>query len=253
MPHEPISLALDEDRILETIAALRRRISERFPGSGLSALCGTLHEIGERAKDRLAWAQRPILALRAATWLMAALVVAGTVVLVYNIATTSSGGVGGAGDMVQAIESGIQDVVFIGLGLFFLVTTENRIKRRRALGFIKELRAMAHIVDMHQLTKDPHRFLDAHMDTASSPAQVYSHQELGRYLDYCSEMLSLTSKIAALFAERIHDEVILQAVNEVGNLTTDLSGKIWQKIMILDAPEIIAARGRTDGRTEVEA
>ena len=48
-------------------------------------------------------------------------------------------------------------------------------------------------------------------------------------------MLSLTSKIAALYAERFDDSVVLQAVDEVETITTNLSAKIWQKIMILDA------------------
>ena len=47
--------------------------------------------------------------------------------------------------------------------------------------------------------------------------------------------LSLTSKLAALYAERLSDSVLLQAVDEVETLTTALSGKIWQKIMMLDA------------------
>ena len=58
--------------------------------------------------------------------------------------------------------------------------------------------------------------------------------ELGRYLDYCSELLSLVSKIAALYVQRFDDEVVLGAVNEVETLTNGLSRKIWQKIMILD-------------------
>jgi len=62
-------------------------------------------------------------------------------------------------------------------------------------------------------------------------------KQIGRYLNYCSEMLSLTSKIAALYAERLNDAVVLQAVDEVETLTTGLSRKIWQKIMILDLPQ----------------
>ena len=57
--------------------------------------------------------------------------------------------------------------------------------------------------------------------------------ELGRYLDYCSEMLSVTSKIAALFVERFDDPVTLAAVNEIESLTAGLSRKIWQKISML--------------------
>lgn len=58
--------------------------------------------------------------------------------------------------------------------------------------------------------------------------------ELARYLDYASEMLSLTSKIAALYVQYFDDRVALQAVNEIENLTTGLSRKIWQKVMIID-------------------
>ena len=88
---------------------------------------------------------------------------------------------------------------------------------------------------MHQLTKDPDQLLASTTATASSPERSLTRQELGRYLDYCSELLSLTGKLAALYAERLGDPVILQSVDQVEDLTTGLSNKIWQKIMILDA------------------
>ena len=58
--------------------------------------------------------------------------------------------------------------------------------------------------------------------------------KLGRYLDYCSEMLSLTSKIAASFVQSFNDPVVLSTVNEIETLVTGLSGKIWQKITLLE-------------------
>ena len=58
--------------------------------------------------------------------------------------------------------------------------------------------------------------------------------ELGRYLDYCSEMLSLTSKVAASFVQSLSDPVVLSTVNEIETLATGLSGKIWQKITLLE-------------------
>ena len=61
-----------------------------------------------------------------------------------------------------------------------------------------------------------------------------SAPELGRYLDYCSELLSVTSKLAALLVQYFNDEVVLGAVNEIETLTTGLSGKIWQKIRLLE-------------------
>lgn len=61
--------------------------------------------------------------------------------------------------------------------------------------------------------------------------------ELSRYLDYCSELLSLTSKLAALFVQYVPDPVVLDAVNDVETLADGLSQKIWQKILVLDAAE----------------
>ena len=60
-----------------------------------------------------------------------------------------------------------------------------------------------------------------------------SAADLARYLDYCSEMLSLTGKVAALYVQNFEDGVALQAVNEIEDLTTGLSRKIWQKLTIV--------------------
>lgn len=57
---------------------------------------------------------------------------------------------------------------------------------------------------------------------------------LARYLDYCSEMLSITNKVAALYVQYLDDAVVLSAVNNIQSLATGLSAKIWQKIVILD-------------------
>lgn len=233
---DPPALSLDPDRIVATIATLSRRIEERFPESGLCHLGRQLLAIGEHTREHLDDIERPVLWLRAATWMMAALLVAGAFAAVAAVVAAIPEGFGSALDAVQILEAGIQDVVFVGFALVFLVTAENRHRRRRALGFIRELRAVAHIVDMHQLTKDPDRLLHSVGDTESSPERSLSRNQLGRYLDYCSEMLSLTSKLAALYSERLNDEVVLQAVDEVEALTSGLSSKIWQKIMMLDDP-----------------
>ncbi len=87
---------------------------------------------------------------------------------------------------------------------------------------------------MHQLTKDPSLVLGGEHDTAASPKRKMTAFELGRYLDYCSEMLALVSKIAALYVQTFPDSQALAAVDAIESLTTELSQKIWQKIMILD-------------------
>jgi hypothetical protein len=61
--------------------------------------------------------------------------------------------------------------------------------------------------------------------------------ELVRYLDYCSEMLSLAAKLAALYAEKLNDPVVVDTVGDIERLTSELSGKIWQKITIVQSLE----------------
>ena len=59
--------------------------------------------------------------------------------------------------------------------------------------------------------------------------------QLGRYLDYCSELLSIVGKVAAVYAEASNDAQVLATVNEIETLTVGLSRKIWQKIALLHA------------------
>ena len=145
-----------------------------------------------------------------------------------------STGIDGFPEFVQAMDAAISTMVFLGATVFFLITLETRLKRRKALAALHQLRSVAHIVDMHQLTKDPERLASPEPDTASSPVRSLSAAELGRYLDYCSELLSLVSKIAALHVQDFNDPVTLAAVNDIENLTTGLSAKIWQKITLLE-------------------
>ena len=137
------------------------------------------------------------------------------------------------GDFLQAVEAVLSGVFLLGLWILFLFTLEQRFKRSRALTAIHELRALAHVVDMHQLTKDPSYILNKAARTASSPPRNLGAFELIRYLDYCSEMLSIIGTLAAYYAQNFNDSVLYDAVNDVESLTNDLSRKIWQKIAVL--------------------
>ena len=137
---------------------------------------------------------------------------------------------------MEAIEATLNELVLLGVAVIFLATAEGRIKRHRSLRALRELRSIAHVVDMHQLTKDPKDLLSdsAEPGETDDDREPMSRGELAQYLDYCSEVLSLTSKLAALYLEGFDDHVVIGAVNEIENLASGLSGKIWQKIMILD-------------------
>jgi hypothetical protein len=226
---------LDADRIAATIDRLRQRIERRFPDSGLARVCRELDRIAEQAKQRAAWIARPILPLRIAVALLATLILAGLGATLASL--RMPGERFSLVEFVQLLESGINDVVLVGAAVFFLVTLETRIKRHRALAAIHEMRAIAHVIDMHQLTKDPEFVLGRGPDTGIVERREMTPFELSRYLDYCSEMLSLTGKVAALYIQDFDDDVALAAVTEVETLTTGLSRKIWQKLTMLQAAQ----------------
>lgn len=225
--------SLDPEKILGTIGALGRRIDERFPGSGLGKVCQELLTVAGESQKRSAWIARPQRTLRFITGALVTVIIAGLLFVLANAAWPRSGF--DLVVLVQVSEAGLNVFLLLSAAILFLVTAETRVKRRRALKAIHELRALAHVIDMHQLTKDPERLLARSTETPSSPRQNLSPPELGRYLDYCSEMLSLIGKLAALYVQKFDDPVALAAVNEVEDLTTGLSRKIWQKIMIINS------------------
>lgn len=220
---------LDVQKVIETIRTLELRIADRFPDSGLSKVCKELQDLAEFSKQRIEWIKTPKLWIRIG---IGSLIIVMVGILIYTISTFRvASGAFTVGDLVQISEAGLNDVVLIGAAVFFLFNVENRVKRNRAISVLYELRSIAHVIDMHQLTKDPSR--RTANNTVHSPKVELTPLELTRYLDYCSEMLSLTSKVAALYAQAIDDSVVLQTVNEVEDLTTSLSQKIWQKIMVI--------------------
>jgi hypothetical protein len=223
---------LDAEQIGATLSRLQKRVSERFPDSGLSGVTGDLVDFSREAFDVVDSLKKPNWPIRVGVGTVIA--VMSTVLIAAALRVQLPGQVDRLSELVQMLESAINDIVFLGVGIYFLVSIESRIKRRRALNALHQLRSVVHIVDMHQLTKDPERLMVPHADTASSPERTMSPPELGRYLDYCSELLSLTSKIAALFVQDFNDPVVLSTVNEIETLVTGLSGKIWQKITLLE-------------------
>lgn len=233
---------LRAEPILSTISRLQQRIEERFPDSGLSKVCREFFNLSVRSELLVRNLTGPIWPVRIIAILAALLLFGLSVFAIYEIALHFSFSEDSILELLQSAESAVNELIFLGLALYFLISLESRLKRHSALKALHHLRSIAHIVDMHQLTKDPtHKLVRVRMDdTESSPERVLTRPELTRYLDYCSEILSLNAKIAALFAQNVDDTVVLTAVNDLEMLTQGLCGKIWQKIMILDLSENLA-------------
>ena len=222
---------LDSQKIVETVQLLQRRIVARFPDSGLGRVVAELLSVAEETIARTQWIQKPHLLLRCAAVILSVGIIALLAGILIHIRQFKFDDYANS---VQALEASISSVVFVGAAIIFLVSWENRIKRNRALKAIHELRAMAHIVDMHQLTKDPESYFGRGPQAASPQRRVMTPFELNRYLDYCSESLALISKIAALYVQEFQDPVLLDAVDDVEDLTSGFSRKIWQKINLLE-------------------
>lgn len=222
---------LEAGKIIATIEQLEHRIGERFPGAGLARVCAELLETARESRARIASIERPNYVLRGISLAAMAcglllLAYIGSIIEVKRDAENLYG-------VLQGFDSAFNIVVLMGAGALFLSGLESRWKRQQVLGHLHELRSIIHVIDMHQLTKDPGRVSTVAVVTPHSPQRELTPFELSRYLDYCSEMLSLSAKVAALYAQGTRDPVVIQAASDLGQITSNMSGKIWQKITMV--------------------
>lgn len=238
---------LDSDKVVRTLELLEARIGARFPGAGLEGVAHQLVVEARRTAQQADAIARPFYMTR---------VVIGLVMIVLAAVALQLWWLGGGPLMdwlsglaprglqraafdplglAAGLEAMVNLVILGSLALWFLINSEARSKRKRTLQALHALRSFAHVIDMHQLTKDPTVVLAAGSTTAASPTRSMDQFQLTRYLDYCAEMLALIGKLAALYAARTQDPQIVAAVNDVESLCTDLGRKIWQKITILSA------------------
>ena len=225
---------LDAAPVQETVARLESRIEARFPSRGLRSVAGELRVLTADVADGAIAIRSRLRWVRLGSRVAAVLVLAATV-LVFVLASRDAvrAGPDRSFEWVPLIESTINDLVFAGLALWFLYALPQRLERGHLLDLLHRLRSLAHIVDMHQLTKDPERLRPDFRATDVSVPLDLSRGEMEHYLDYCSELLSLIGKVAALCAEESRDSLVLTTVSDLETLTTGMSRKIWQKIALL--------------------
>ncbi|WP_278256767.1 hypothetical protein [Nocardioides convexus] len=137
-------------------------------------------------------------------------------------------------EWVPLLESGVNDLVFAALAIWFLYSVPERLQRAGLLDLLHRLRSMAHIVDMHQPPRTPSACARRSARPSAASRWTSRPTSLEHYLDYCSEALSLIGKAAALCAEESRDAIVLDTVSTVETLTVSLERKIWQKISILN-------------------
>lgn len=224
-------LILRPGPVVETIGRLVARVFERFGDCGLYRVCAQLYQIAKEDTRRAVGIARSYMWLRALVFaiLVTGLAVLGWMLTLIDFTKTAADNVY---SVAQGIEAAANLTVLTGAAMLSLLKLEERFKRRRALAALHELRSIVHVIDMHQLTKDPSKFT-VRANTPSSPPLLLNKFQMTRYLDYCSEMLSLTSKVAVLFGQSLDDRAVAEVVSDIERVSAGLSQKIWQKIMIL--------------------
>jgi len=225
---------LQPEPVLDTVRRLEGRIAARFPERGLRRVAAELVELTLDVQSGAAETQGRIRTVRLLSRIGAALVLIGTGVAVVLAARSAvDEGPGEGLDWLFLVESSINDLAYAAIALYFLYTVPERVQRGHTLELLHRLRSLAHIIDMHQLTKDPERLQPTFQQTPVSVDPHLDRANMEHYLDYCSELLSLVSKTAALCAEESRDSVILETVSRIEQLTNGMSRKIWQKISVL--------------------
>jgi hypothetical protein len=217
-----------------TVDRLERRIEARFGERGLTKAARDLGGLVARVETE---AGQSHVRLRRTTLIARStgvvIIVATICALAFSLRSAVTDGLEHTADWVPLVESVINDLVFAAIAVVFLWAFPERLERRSLLRLLHRLRSLAHVIDMHQLSKDPEQLRQEYTPTAESVRHGLDAEQLNHYLDYCSEMLSLTAKTAALCAEYSTDAVVLETISYIETLTTELSNKIWQKISLL--------------------
>lgn len=229
---------LDSAAIVATLERLEQRIGARFPDSGLRRVAGELLRVARQLERDVEHLGGPVWWVRA----LGFVAIVGLAILAWGAVSTAlrlSHKAPSVAEFLQALDAGVNEFLLLGAAIYFFLSLEGRLKRRKALHTLHQLRSVAHVVDMHQMSKDPEDFVTRRL-AADADGPPLTRDDLARYYDFCSELLSILSKLAALHAQYLNDPVVLNAVNDVESLAGTLSVKIWQKTMILDS---IAARG----------
>ena len=137
-------------------------------------------------------------------------------------------------DWLPLIESSVNDLIFAAIALYFLFTSPSGSSAGTLLDLLHRLRSLAHVIDMHQLTKDPERL------KPELPADLgQPRREPGPGRDGALPRLLLRAAQpdrqdrGTLCAEKSRDSVVLTTVSTLETLTNDMSRKIWQKIQLL--------------------
>ncbi|MEO1554662.1 MAG: hypothetical protein AAFR82_12090, partial [Pseudomonadota bacterium] len=208
--------SLNPDLIVKTTARLSERMDARFGGRGLSLVAKELTKFAQEEVGRAKLISQPRWLIRGFAYL---LILSGIMVIGYIAWTVKIDFQASPSfDMFEGVEAFINLLILLSAGIWFLLNLETRMKRHDVLERINQLRSIAHVIDMHQLSKDPMSDLHIGAKSESQPESDLHGYELVRYLDYCADLLAITGKLASIYLEYIEDPVVIASVNDFESL-----------------------------------
>jgi len=206
---------------METAENLASDIGEKLPGSSLAGLAVELAQIAHATVERARQARNPIYAIRVVSLLAICASLLGLWYLLDHIHTRWEFGT--ITEVFEAADAGFNLLVLLAGALWFLITFENRIKRKRALESIEELREFIHVIDVTQLFYTP---LVYSPDPAAARTSVTFDYT---YFLYCTQMLAVISNLAPLYTRGAAGDSILRAASEVEMLANAITAKLLSK------------------------
>ncbi len=221
---------LSFDKIKLTLNTLSNRISARFPESSLLTLSKELTTTLDKIKNTIEILKKPDIKARIFFYCFCLILVVffafGIIKLCDSIKNENE-----VNAYIQSMEAMMNTFLLIGGAIYFMYKYEERKKEKIILRKIKDLRIYIHVIDMHQMSKDPLSI--SSLSTQYSNKEMLTDYEMNRYLNYCCELLAITSKMAVLFANENTTERVSEAVHEIEMLSATLNRKIWQKIALI--------------------
>ena len=158
-------------------------MAELFPNNGIAQVSRALADLSEKHTDYAAKAASRNWPMQIVSVLivLAGLATAGwgvwQVLQLFGMDVREIGS-------VQGLDSVLNIMIVTGAAIWFVLNLETRQRQARVLARLHELRALAHVIDMHQLRKDPTTYYRE--PTAHSPNRDLSESNLMAYLDYCA-------------------------------------------------------------------
>ncbi|MEV0891861.1 hypothetical protein [Promicromonospora sp. NPDC050262] len=219
--------------VIETARRLCDRIGARFPDRGIHLVAQELVGLTEQVADTSAGTRRRSRLVQGASrGMIAVVVLVALVAFGFAVEAAFTEAPDNGLDWLPLIESAVNDVVFVAIAVIVLHSVPQRVQRSDLLAKLHRLRSLAHIIDMHQLTKEPERLRDAFASGEGADVDL-TPEQVEYYLEYCTELLSIVGKAAALCAEESQDDIVLSTVSTIESLTLGMSRKVWQKIFVL--------------------